>query len=270
MAEYVIVTGASKGIGREIAREYARLGRNLVIVARSRQLLEDFAEELRSTYGISVDPVVADFTKPAAIRALVMKLDAEGVEIGGLVNNAGFGIVGHYDSIDADTALKMIDLNVRSLTYLTTIYLPRFKQRNRGFILNIASIVGLMPVPLMATYAATKSYVVSLSESLARENAGTGVSVTCICPGYTETDFQKTAGIDEVRAFKGVGQNPATVARFAVAKAEMKSRFGVPGFFNKLTALSVALVPRFVAAWGAYLVARTFMPVYPANPASIK
>lgn len=260
MSGYVLVTGASKGIGREIAREYARRGRDLVLVARSRDLLEQFASELRNEFGIQVDPVVADFTKPAAIRALVMKLDAQGLEVTGLVNNAGIGTIGYYDSIDAEMALRMIDLNVRALTYLSTIYLPRFKAKGSGFILNIASVVGLTPVPLMATYAATKAYVVSLSESLAVECVGTGVTVTCICPGYTETEFARTAGIDEKRAFKGSNQSAEAVARYAVAKAEGGSRFGIPGLFNRLTALSIALVPRILAAWSSYFVTKTFLP----------
>ncbi len=260
MADYIIVTGASKGIGREIAREYAQKGRNLVLVARSRDLLEQYADELRKQYGVKIDPVVADFTKPASIRALVMKLDAQGIEIGGLVNNAGIGTVGYFDEISADTALQMIDLNVRALTYLSTIYLPRFKARKRGFILNIASVIGLTPVPLMATYAATKAYVVSLSEALAVECRGTGVTITCICPGYTETEFARSAGINERNAFKGQNQSAGAVARFAVEKAENRSRFGIPGLLNKLTALAVALVPRFVAAWSSYIVSRSFMP----------
>lgn len=249
MNRTILITGASKGIGESLAREYADRGYDLVIAARSLDRLEHLAAELRTACGVTVRVEVVDLARPPEIDAMVARVADAGIEIYGLVNNAGFGTAGPFETIEAEVEQEMISVNVAALTRLCHAYVGGFKRRGSGFVVNIASMAGLMPFPGLVTYAATKAFVVSLSRGLAEECRGTGVSVTCICPGTTRTDFQRRQGI--MRPYEeipGPSQSPAEVARFAILQAERGCALAVPGFANRLGKLAVDLLPGSVVA----------------------
>ncbi len=252
MASHVIVTGASKGIGKEICRELAARKYNLILVARTRKLLEELAGDLEQKHGIGAVPYAVDLTDLAAIDCMAKDLDSKGIQVTGLVNNAGFGTIGRFEKIDAETETRMIDLNVRALTHLCHLYLPRFKAAGSGFLLNIASMAGLMPMPLMSTYSATKAFVVSFSKSLAVEYEKSGVRICCVCPGVTETEFLDVQGSDASTLPSQLIQAPADVARFAVKTLEKGGSFAVSGAFNQIGAALSNMIPDRTVAKLAY------------------
>jgi short-subunit dehydrogenase len=188
-----LITGASGGIGLDLARLFAEGGYDVVLVARTESKLKELATELASKHGVSARAVAADLADPAAPAQLMERLKAEGVQVDVLVNNAGYGGYGTFAETELDAELKMIQLNISALTALSKAVLPGMLARKSGRILNVASTAAFQPGPLMAVYYATKAYVLSFSEALANETKGTGVTVTCLCPGPTKTGFQQQA-----------------------------------------------------------------------------
>jgi uncharacterized protein len=191
-----LVTGASAGIGAVFARELARRGADLVLVARSQGKLAALAEELSDSYGLAVDVVAADLAKPSAATELAESLRARDLQIDILVNNAGFGLFAPLDEADPAVLADMVQLNVGTLVDLTRLYLPGMLERDRGAIINVGSTAGFQPVPYMAVYGATKAFVLSFTEALWAETRGSGVRVTALCPGSTDTGFFDVAGDD--------------------------------------------------------------------------
>ncbi|MBI1238759.1 MAG: SDR family NAD(P)-dependent oxidoreductase [Alphaproteobacteria bacterium] len=188
-----LVTGASSGIGRELARVYAENGHHVVLVARRQDRLEALAAELSAAHGVRAIPIALDLLDPAAPEVLFDRTVGARIDIDVLVNNAGFG---HFrDFLDTRMAehASVVHLNVVALTQLTHLFLPEMIKRGRGSILNIASVAAFSPAPSAAVYGATKAYVLSLSQALAAELEGTGVTVTALCPGLTETEFSEVA-----------------------------------------------------------------------------
>lgn len=197
-----LVTGASTGIGRELARIHAERGGDLVVVARSEGKLRDLKGELESAYGVSVRVIASDLTAEEAPRELYDDVTGAGIEVEYLVNNAGFGGRGQFHERDWTVDRAMIQLNVVALTALCRLFLPDFVARNRGRILNVSSTASLPPGgPLQAVYFATKAYVTSFSYAIAEELHDTKVTVTALLPGATETQFAKTAGMDGTSMF---------------------------------------------------------------------
>ncbi|MEZ5583306.1 MAG: SDR family oxidoreductase [Candidatus Competibacteraceae bacterium] len=182
-----LITGASAGIGLELAKVFAAHKHNLVLVARSQNRLETLAEDLRNDYGIQVIVLPADLTEPHAPQTLFETLRQQAIAVDILVNNAGVNFHGHFKDIALDNHLQLVQLNVIALTQLTHCFLPPMVERGQGHILNVSSISAFHPVPTLSVYAATKAYVLSLTEALAVELRGTGVSVTALCPGFTAT-----------------------------------------------------------------------------------
>jgi len=191
-----LVTGASSGIGAVFARELARRGADLVLVARSEGKLAALAQELSASYGVAADVAAADLAKPSAATELAESLVARGLQIDILVNNAGFGLFARVYQADPVVLADMVRLNVEALVDLTRVYLPGMLDRDRGAIVNVGSTAGFQPVPYMAVYGATKAFVLSFTEALWAETRGTGVRVTALCPGSTETGFFDVAGDD--------------------------------------------------------------------------
>lgn len=240
-----VITGASSGIGLEIARNLAAQGRPLVLVARSAGALESLAVDLRQRHGVRVEVVPADLSAPGAADEVVAEIVGRGVTVDTLVNNAGFGLFGTHVGTRLDDEQQMIDLNVTALTRLTKRLLPAMVERGHGRILNVASTAAFQPGPYMAVYYATKAYVLSYSEALAEELRGTGVTVTVLCPGPTASGFQDRAHMHDSALVKGKKLPEAkAVADYAVQAMDRGQRVAIHGALNWLLAQSVRFTPR--------------------------
>jgi short-subunit dehydrogenase len=240
-----LITGASGGIGYELAKLFARDRYNLVLVARSEDKLNQIGGELRGEFGIHVKTVALDLSEVSAAKFLFEQLQGEGVAVDVLVNNAGFGVLGEFSATAEAEILGQMQLNIATLTHLTRLFLPPMLARRRGKIMNVASTAAFQPGPLMAVYYASKAYVLSFSEALANEVDGSGVVVSCFCPGATNTGFQKRAGMENSRLFKKIGAMKAdAVARDGYRGLMAGRRLVIPGLQNWLVAESVRFAPR--------------------------
>ena len=241
----VLITGASGGIGYELAKLFARDHYNLVLVARSAEKLNQVAAELQSQFGVAVKTVALDLAAAPAAQFLFDQLQREGVAIDVLVNNAGFGGFGEFAEMPEDEILGQIQLNIVALTHLTRLFLPPMLATHSGRIMNVASTAAFQPGPLMAVYYASKAYVLSFSEALANEIAGSGVVVSCFCPGATGTGFAKRAGTENSRLFRKLRpMNAEVVARDGYRGLMSGRTIVISGLQNWLVAESVRFAPR--------------------------
>jgi hypothetical protein len=240
-----LITGASSGIGLDFARLFAEGGYNVVLVARGQEKLEALAQELAGPYGVRAVAVPADLADAASAKRVMERVAAEGLQVDVLINNAGYASYGPFAQTDLEDEVKMIQVNVTALTALSKAVLPGMLERKQGRILNVASTAAFQPGPLMAVYYATKAYVLSFSEALAEEVRGTGVSVTCLCPGPTKTGFQARAKMEESKLVAGKDiMDSLTVARAGYEALHRGQTVTIPGVMNKLLAQSVRLMPR--------------------------
>jgi len=240
-----VVTGASSGIGLELARLLARDGYDLVLVARSVDKLDRLGAELAVQHRIRARSVGADLASPDAPGAIAEMLKQAAVQVEVLVNDAGYGTSGPFATTDLRTELDLLQVNVVALTHLTKLLLPAMLAGKRGRILNVASTAAFQPGPLMAVYYASKAYVLSFSEALAEELSGSGVTVTTLCPGPVPTGFQTRAGVDLTRLVRTpLVMDAATVARAGYAGLMKGKRLVVPGLGNKLLVQSERFAPR--------------------------
>lgn len=240
-----LITGASGGIGYELAKLFAKDHHNLVLVARSSAKLTQLADELQRQFGISAKAVALDLTEAPAAQFLFDQLQREGIAVDVLVNNAGYGIRGDFAEVPLEESLGQIQLNITALTALTRLFVGPMKERRAGKIMNVASTAGFQAGPLMAVYYATKAYVILFSEGLASELKGSGVTVTCFCPGATDTGFQKRAATENSLLFKGLRPMDAkTVARDGYRGLLAGKTLVISGFRNWLVAESVRFAPR--------------------------
>ena len=244
-----LITGASSGLGTEFARLAAADGSDVVLVARSADKLDLIAKTLTRDHRVKAIVLTKDLSRPESTAEIVAELAAQSIEVDTLVNNAGFGTSGRFAETSLDDERQMIDVNVTALTLLTKRLLPAMVARRRGRILNVASTAAFQPGPYMAVYYATKAYVLWLSEALAAELEGTGVSVTCLCPGPTATAFQGRAGMERSRLFTIMRPaEPAAVARQGYDAMKAGRRVVIPGASNKIGAQAVRLFPRRLVA----------------------
>ncbi len=239
-----LITGASFGIGLEFARIFAREGYNLVLVARSADRLRQLASELEKAHSTRSLILATDLTEPGAPAYILDQTTRADIQVDVLVNNAGFGQYGLFAENDLEECLRQIQLNVTTLTHLTRLYLPAMISRESGGILNVASAAAFMPGPLMAVYFATKAYVLHFSEALADELSGTGVTVTCLCPGATATEFHKRANATGMRFLKFGSMDAHTVAEDGYRALMAGKPVVISGFRNWLLAQSVRFSPR--------------------------
>lgn len=229
-----LITGASAGIGVDLADCFARGGYDLIITARSGPALDDVAKRLRATHGVKVEVISGDLGAINAGRKLATEIARRGFTVDVLVNNAGFGHTGAFGVEPLDPQLGMVDLNVRVLVELTHIYLKDMIAKKRGGVLNVASTAAFQPGPLMSIYYASKAFVMSFTEALWEEARGTGVHITCLCPGPTESKFHDRAGTNKTRLFKAA--KPMTsmaVAQQGYSAFIANRRVVVTGFSNK-------------------------------------
>ncbi len=241
-----LITGASAGLGNELARLFAKDQHDVVLVARSAAKLESLASELRAAHGITAHVVVADLGTAAGVEHVWA--EARGLDVDFLVNNAGFGSNGPFVELDLARELEMVQVNCAALLALTHRFAGPMRARKFGRVLNIASTAGFQPGPFMATYYASKAFVISLSEALAFELAGSGVTVTCHCPGATATDFAAVAGTEKTALFQKSGNvaAAANVALHAYRAMHSGKTLSVHGAMNKLGVQSLRFAPRSV------------------------
>jgi short-subunit dehydrogenase len=254
-----IITGASAGIGADLARVFARHGHRLVLVARREDRLLALANEIAATGAARPGVLALDLARADAPDRLAVYLESGNLDPEYVVNNAGFGLIGKAAELDRASQLRMIDLNVRTLTDLSLCFSESLIRR-RGGILNVASVAGFLPGPNMAVYYATKAYVLSFSEALHRELRGKGVRVTALCPGPVPTEFQAVAGIRE-------GTQPRLLEKSSLAVAEAGyrglmagRRIVVPGGMNKAITMMLRFFPRRLVLEGAYARQRNRAP----------
>ncbi len=240
-----LITGASGGIGLELAKLFARDGHDLALVARSHDKLKVIADGLEKTYGIQVKYCAKDLAVSSTPDEIFQSIKSEMIEIDVLVNNAGFGWLGEFADMELADALEMIQVNITSLTHLTRLLLPEMLQRKHGKILNVASTAAFQPGPLMAMYYASKAYVLNFSFALSEELQGTGVTVTTLCPGPTSTGFGQRAGFTKEKLLGGVLSMDASVVALKGYRGLMSGkRVIIPGWKNWIGIQIVRFLPR--------------------------
>ncbi len=238
-----LITGASSGIGLEFARQLAGKHYDLILVARREDVLTELAKTLHEQHQVNVHVHACDLEVPGAVEFLTNQLGALGQTVEILINNAGFGVNGEFDSLPADRVVGMIQLNVMALTQLTHAILPAMKARRSGKILNVSSVASFQPCPYFAVYGATKAFVQSFSEALALELKGSGVTVTSLCPGATGTNFHKVAGSEHSPGLRFM-DSAQTVARQGLDAMFKGRTTRVTGLMNKPIPLAARLLPR--------------------------
>lgn len=237
-----LITGASSGIGAAFASKLAALGRNVLLVARSEEKLIALCNELGRLTSIRAQYLALDLTKPEARLELFEETKKRELEIDMLINNAGFGSMGDFAKFDLDRELEMIELNVTALVELTHRFLIPMRERQQGTIINVASTAGFQPVPYMATYAATKAFVLSFSESLWDENRAHGIHVMALCPGVTETNFFEASDMD--RPPLRTVQTPEEVVETALRALPRKKSVVISGWANWFVVEAERFLPR--------------------------
>ena len=235
-----LITGASGGIGEAFGHVLAAEGYDLVLVARRDQELHRVKGVITSKLPVAVHVMALDLNETGAVETLIAEMASRNLVPAIVINNAGFGLVGPMAELSRDEQLRMIDLNVRVLTDLTLRFLPAMVAKKSGGIINVASVAGFMPGPMMAVYFATKNYVLSFSDALSSELRGTGVTMTTLCPGTVKTAFQARAGQNE----RGSTLSAYDVASQGWAGFKAKRRVVIPGFFNQMTAYGLRITPR--------------------------
>ena len=238
--EQVLITGASSGIGLELAHCFAADKSNLILVARSTEALEKLASELRGKYSIQVQVLTADLSRPEAPKQIFDELKGRGVVVDVLVNNAGFGLHGEFAKLPLHRQMEMIKVNVSALVELTGLFLPGMIERNRGGILNVGSVAGYFPGPRMSVYFSTKAFVRSFTDGLLEELRGTGISVTNLAPGSTDTNFSAVARSHYRRQAQSPKMSAAVVARAGHAGFRKGKAVVVPGAHNWILAHLIA------------------------------
>lgn len=241
-----LVTGASGGIGAELAKLCAAGGYDLILVARTSEKLASLAQSLAQKHGIAARPLAADLADPRAPQIIFEQTRGDIIEI--LINNAGFGAVGPYAEIDWDVEARMAQVNMIALAELTKLYLPEMLRRKSGRILNVGSTAGFVPGPLMAMYYASKAFVVSLSHAIANEVQGSGVTVTVLCPGPTLTGFSEAAGTSGSKLFQGAAMSAEEVARDGYRAMTKGKPEVISGARNRWMMLGTRLAPRTMLA----------------------
>jgi uncharacterized protein len=244
----VLVTGASAGIGAELARELARRSYNVALVARRADRMQELAEQLRLSHGVHADVEPCDLSIEAARRELVERLEAGPRTVVGVCNNAGLGTVATLLEAGVEREQQVVRLNIEAVHHLTGVFLPRMVEDGAGAVLNVASTAAFQPLPGFATYAASKAFVQSFSEAVHEELRGTGVSVTCLFPGFTHTEFGTNAGAGEKerRLPEVLWMEAPDVARVGVDAMVGGRRTAIPGLTNRATMLGGRAIPRTV------------------------
>jgi uncharacterized protein len=246
-----LITGASKGLGEDFARQLAAKGYNLVLVARSQDKLQALAAELTAKHGIKAEAIAADLTQPQACQQVFGQVEAMDWAVDLLINNAGFGDYGEFGTCDGPSQTSMVRLNIQALVDMTHLVLPGMQNRGQGAVINVASIAAFQPMPYMSVYAASKAFVLSFSSALWAENKDRGIYVQCLCPGATETNFAAVSGLDRVFSessqFK-LAESGDVVRESLVALEKKQAIVVTSGASNRLIAGIGKLLPNELTA----------------------
>lgn len=246
--KYAFVTGASSGIGYELAKLLAQDGKNIVVVARSQDRLEKLKTEIENKHGTKVIVLVKDLSNPSAPQEIFSELEKKNISVDVLVNNAGFPVYGKFAETDLNEELDMIQVNITALTQFTKLFMKKMVDNKSGSILNVASTGGFSPFPLFSIYAASKAYVLSFTEAIANELQGTGVSVTCLCPGVTDTRFYERGNAGKAKLSKTMKKmDAAKVASIGYTALKKGRTMVVAGRVNSFLMFSLRLTPRKIA-----------------------
>ncbi|MDF9758322.1 short-subunit dehydrogenase [Peribacillus simplex] len=245
MRKTVLITGVSGGIGKELADRFAKDGHDMVLVARTEGKLLELAKEYQKKYGVQATVIAKDVASPGVPEEIVAELKEKGIVVDYLVNNAGFGLYGTFLETKLEQETNMIDVNVKALTVMTKLFLPDMVKRGQGGVMNVASLVGFFPGPMMSVYYATKSYVLSFTEALENEVSGTGVTVTALCPGLTSTGFVDRSGMGASKLFQsGTIMEAGQVAEEGYRGFLRGKTLIMPGARNRFVAFIPRLMPR--------------------------
>jgi len=239
-----LVTGPTSGIGKEFARQLAELGCNLVLVSRSEEMLAEICEDLQDKYGIDAYYIAADISMPGEPQRIYEETRSKGVGVDLLVNNAGTQVYAPFAEADWEETQTLIDLNVKSVTHLTHLFLPGMINRNHGHVLNIGSTASFVPGPNNAVYCAGKAFILSFSQAIAEELRGTGVGVTCLCPGVIDTAFVDKAGLNDTVITKLTAMEPEPVAAAGIRAVQRGKWVHIPGWINKIYIFFQRFIPR--------------------------
>lgn len=240
----VLITGASSGIGREFAGLFAADGYDLVLIARRRALLEKLKNELNDKYTVSVNIIEKDLSQLTSAEEIFKELNNRSIYIDVLVNNAGVQVYGGFQKTDLNRELELMQVNMGSLTHMTKLAVAGMLQRGSGKILNIGSTGSFAPAPLNAVYCASKAYVLNFSEGISKDLEGTGITVTTLCPGATETEFAEKAGLLNTRLFSSSVMSAEKVAKIGYRALFKGKRLVVAGLSNKFLVFSLRFTPR--------------------------
>ncbi|MCX6639203.1 MAG: SDR family oxidoreductase [bacterium] len=240
----VLITGASSGIGWELAKLFARDGYDLVLVARDEPKLIELADQLRNAHQTSCLIIPIDLARSDSPATIFQEVNDKQISVEVLVNNAGFGDWGAFMGSELQRQLDLLQVNITALTHLTRLFLPYMVKKGSGKIMNVASTAAFQPGPYMAVYYASKAYVLSFTQAIASELEGTGVSATAFCPGVTRTNFHDTAGIDKVSPLRKLLMEPDVAAEIGYRGLHAGKRVVIPGLMNKLITTFTRHAPR--------------------------
>ncbi|MFZ4455035.1 MAG: SDR family NAD(P)-dependent oxidoreductase [Bacteroidales bacterium] len=245
MKNTALITGASNGIGLELAKIHASKGGDLVLVARNKSKLDELKSELENQFGVTVYTIGKDLSAINAAHEVYAETNKQNIQIDYLINNAGFGDFGMLEESDWNKQLDMINLNITTLTHFTKLYLQDMVKRRSGKIMNVASTAAFQPGPTMSVYCATKAYVLSFTEAVSNEVSDKGITVTALCPGATETGFQAAGGLDESELFKGKKLPTAKEVADYGYKSMIKGKtVAIHGIMNNIMSTSIRFIPR--------------------------
>ncbi len=245
MSQTILITGASSGIGRELSLEFARGGDDVVLVARSEEKLIELAEQIRRDHGVTANVICSDLSQTTSVDQLCQQLQDRNIHVDTLVNNAGFGALGKFAELPIDRQTDMLMVNVVALTRLTRALLPAMLRKGTGGILNVGSIAAYQAGPNMSVYYASKAYVLSFTEGLREELAGTGLHVTCLEPGATKSNFGSDSGMGKLDMFSSSAMSSEAVANAGYRGYKNNEDIVIPGWRNRLLVTSVGFLPRF-------------------------
>lgn len=245
--QYIIITGAASGIGREFARNYAKEGFPLLLVDKNEIMLNETAQHLREAYKIEVHELVKDLSLRNSAQEIYDYTVSNSFQVFGLINNAGFGLFGKFSETHLSAELTMVDLHVTTPITLTKLFLPQMLERNEGEILNVSSLAGFQPGPMMSVYYSTKAFLISFTEAIAREHKNTNVKISVLCPGVTKTNFKQTVCNSSNAKINSLDGCPQKVVAYGVNSLRKGKVVVIPTFMCKFLSLLPRIVPRSTA-----------------------